>query len=151
MIVGIDEADVRACQTRNTPSPGLRFLARGVQTRKGRRSAATLARVNTARNYELLRFVEGTGHGVRLRPRDVKPSDWKAVGDIDKRPENSHTRFEHDIQAKVLHLHDRSDRVTAPHSFPVWLNAMGSDFWDPLDVAVFTTWVVGLQCFPVRR
>ena len=35
MTVGIDEADVKACQTRNTPSPGLRFLARGVQTRKG--------------------------------------------------------------------------------------------------------------------
>ena len=83
-----------------------------------------------------------------MRPRDVKPSDWKAVGDIDKRPENSHTRFEHDIQAKVLHLHDRSDRVTAPHSFPVWLNAMGSDFWDPLDVAVFTTWVVGTPVLP---
>ena len=61
MIVGIEEADVRACQTRNTPSPGLRFLARGVQTRKGRRSAATLARVNTARNYELLRFVGAPG------------------------------------------------------------------------------------------
>ena len=28
MIVGIDEADVKVCQMRNTPSPGLRFLAR---------------------------------------------------------------------------------------------------------------------------
>ena len=69
MIVGIEEADVRACQTRNTPSPGLRFLARGVQTRKGRRSAATLARVNTARNYELLRFVE---HRARSRPESPR-------------------------------------------------------------------------------
>ena len=66
----------------------------------------------------VLRFVEGTGHGVDLRPRDVKPSDWKAVGDIDKSPEGSHTRFEHDIQAKVLHLHDRSDRVTGPPLVP---------------------------------
>ena len=75
MIVGIDEADVRACQTRNTPSPGLRFLARGVQTRKGADAPLLPWLVNTARNYELLRFVEGTGHGVRLRPCDVKPSD----------------------------------------------------------------------------
>ena len=68
MIVGIEEADVRACQTRNTPSPGLRFLARASRLAGGRRSAATLARVNTARNYELLRFVEGTGHGVAQSP-----------------------------------------------------------------------------------
>ena len=48
-----------AFQTKNTPSPGLRFLARGVQTRKG--ADAPLLPwldVNTARNYELLRFVE---------------------------------------------------------------------------------------------
>ena len=68
MIVGIEEADVRACQTRNTPSPGLRFWLGASRLARGRRSAATLARVNTARNYELLRFVEGTGHGVAQSP-----------------------------------------------------------------------------------
>ena len=109
---------LRSARRGTPPSPGLRFLARVTRPAGAPTPAATLARVNTARNYELLRFVEGTGHGVDLRPRDVKPSDWKAVGDIDKSPEGSHTRFEHDIQAKVLHLHDRSDRVTGPHSFP---------------------------------
>ena len=62
MIVGIEEADVRACQTRNTPSPGLRFLARGVQTRKGADARCYPGSCKHRRNYELLRFVEGTGH-----------------------------------------------------------------------------------------
>ena len=79
MIVGIDEADVKVCQMRNTSSPGLRFLAR--VTRLWGADAPLLPwLVNTARNYELLRFAEGTGHGVHCRPCDVKPSDWKAVG-----------------------------------------------------------------------
>ena len=57
------------------PVARIEIPGQGVQTRKGADAPLLPWLVNTARNYELLRFVEGTGHGVRLRPRDVKPSD----------------------------------------------------------------------------
>ena len=68
MTVGIEEADVRACQTRNTPSPGLRFWLGASRLARARTLRCCLARVNTTRYDELLGLVEGTGHGVARVP-----------------------------------------------------------------------------------